>query len=286
MTRRKNADPNVKRGKKSWVSGTKLRFLQSHNDAWVSATKEGPNTAAVFYSNVSKLWIKKYGWHFDYKTDLDEDMPDPSLDALHDPEPEEAVDDDEAARRREYNEKMRKRIQSFYYRNNRSVSTADAAKEMVQILETAADANQRPPRRPQLLQYYSSLYYPHRIKATVDSEWAAMKKSSYSLEAEEQTKFVDFQNKVKRRFWENETQVFRDNLKKQLEMEHDARVQEFKAQQERIEKNGDSAEAYNLYVPLIPGIGLPTNSPLTLAAFRLLAQHSANSAMRLASNTG
>ncbi|KAF7968788.1 hypothetical protein HWV62_29302 [Athelia sp. TMB] len=234
MTRRKNEDPNVKPGKKSWVSGTKLRFLQSHNAAWESASREGPDAATVFYSNMAKLWIKKYGWHFNHEDDLEVDTPDPLLDTLG--EPEEPVDDEEAARRREYNDTMRKRV-----------STVDTAKEMVQILETAADANPKPPRRQQLLQYYSSLYYGRRIKATVDAEWAAMKRCSNDSEAEEKVKFVDFQNKVKRRFFNSETQTFRDNLKKQLEMEHQARVQEFEARADRtasLDKE-DCAETYH-----------------------------------------
>lgn len=105
MTRRKNADTTVKPGKKSWASGTKLKFLQSHNGAWLSSTARSPDAAGTFYSQVTKLWFKKYGWSFEYENDLDEDTPDPTPESLL--EPEEPVDDAEAARRKKCYNDMR-----------------------------------------------------------------------------------------------------------------------------------------------------------------------------------
>ncbi|KAF7968490.1 hypothetical protein HWV62_30447 [Athelia sp. TMB] len=240
MTRRKNEDPNVKPGKKSWVSGTKASFLQSHNSAWVSATGRGGDAAGAFYTQVTKLWVKKYGWYFDQEKDLDEDTPNPTAESLL--EPEEVVDDEEAEKRNEYFQSMRNRIRSYFYRANKTVSTVDAAKEIANILEGAAGSKPRPPRRMQLLQYYSTLYYPERIKPTVDAEWAKMRES----EAEEKIKFVDFQKKVTRRFWENETQAFRDNLIATREREYQARRKAFDEHVARVTKeNPHSAEAYH-----------------------------------------
>lgn len=104
MTRRRNADPTVKPGKQSWAAGTKLKFLQSHNSAWLSSTGQGPDAAGSFYSQVTKLWVKKYGWHFDHEKDLEDDTPDPTPESLL--EPEEAVDDAEAAKRAAYYKEM------------------------------------------------------------------------------------------------------------------------------------------------------------------------------------
>ncbi|KAF7969798.1 hypothetical protein HWV62_25977 [Athelia sp. TMB] len=242
MTRRKNAGGSSKPGKKSWISGTKARFLQSHNEAWVSATNRGSDAARSFYSDVTKLWIKKYGWHFDRNGDLEEDTPDPTQESLL--EPEEAVDDEEAERRKEYYSKMRECIRSYYYRANKTVSAADAAKEITEILENAAEAAPKPPRRPRILHYYSNIYYPERIKPIVDAEWAMMMNSLGN--EEDGNKFVDFQNKVTQRFWENETQAFRDNLKMQLKEEYLARHLAFEEHIERVAtQNPESAEAYH-----------------------------------------
>ncbi|KAF7971006.1 hypothetical protein HWV62_22269 [Athelia sp. TMB] len=242
MTRRKNVDSTVKPGKKSWVSGTKARFLHSHNNAWISATSQGPDKAVKFYSDVTKLFIKKYGWYHDLEKDLEEDTVDPTLESLQ--EPEEPVDKEETDRRSAYYINTCNRIRNYYYRHNKTVSTADTAQEIAEILETAADAQQKPPRRPQILHYYSSAYYPERIKPTVDAEWAKLKASA--AEGEETIKFVDFQNKVKKRFWANETQAFRDNLVAQMEREHAANVKEFRERMARVTKEQpESAEAYH-----------------------------------------
>ncbi|KAF7972065.1 hypothetical protein HWV62_19131 [Athelia sp. TMB] len=242
MTRRKNGDPTVKRGKKSWVSGTKARFLQTHNEAWFESTARGSDAAGAFYSQVTKLWIKKYGWHFDCEKDLDEDTPDPTLEDLL--EPEEPVDDEEAQKRAEYYQIMRPKIRNYFYRLNNTVSSADAAKEIVEILESAAEGNSKPPRKPQLLHYYSNLYYPSRIKPTVDDEWAKMKASD--TDVEKKVRFVDFQNKITRRFWKNETQAFRDNLQAKLESEHSAKRKAFEEHIARVAKeNPESPEAYH-----------------------------------------
>lgn len=88
--------------------------MQSHNAAWLSATAKGPDAAGAFYSQVTKLWIKKYGWGFDHLKDLEEDTPDPTLESLL--EPEESVSDAVAAEREAYHKDMR--AVSLFHREN------------------------------------------------------------------------------------------------------------------------------------------------------------------------
>lgn len=71
--------------KQTWASGTKGRFLNSHNLAWQSATEQGPDEAGAFYSLLTKLWIKQYSWHFDHETDLEEDTSNPTPESLLEP---------------------------------------------------------------------------------------------------------------------------------------------------------------------------------------------------------
>ncbi|KAF7974736.1 hypothetical protein HWV62_11415 [Athelia sp. TMB] len=151
----KNVDPNVKRGKKSWVAGTKARFLESHNKAWLSVTNQGTEAAGSFYLQVAKLWVKKYGWHFNHEKGLEQDTVDPTLTSLSDPE--EPVDDKEAKKCQKYYEEMCTRIRSYYYRANKTVSAVDTAKDIAEILESAAGAKPKPPCRPQILHYYSNM---------------------------------------------------------------------------------------------------------------------------------
>lgn len=82
----------------------------------------------------------------------------------------------------------------------------------------------------------------------MDAEWAKKKKTSLDNSEDEKTNFVHFQNKVTQRFWDNETQAFRNNLKIKLEEEHSARCSPFDEHAERVTKqNPESAEAYHLY---------------------------------------
>lgn len=126
------------------------------------------------------------------------------------------------------------------------MSTVDTAQEIADILENAADANPKAPRKLQVLHYYSHLYYQECIKPTVDAEWAK-KKTSLANSDNENTKFVHFQNQITQRFWENETQVFRDNLNTKLDEEHAARRRVFDEHAE-VTKKQESAEAYHSYV--------------------------------------
>lgn len=80
---------------------------------------------------------------------------------------------------------------------------------------------------------------------------------------DESTKFVHFQNKITQRFWENETQAFRDNLRTKLEEEHAARRRAFDEHIEMIAKQDpESAEAYHSYVFSEPVLLFRTSSSL------------------------
>lgn len=105
MTRPKNPDGPQKKGPKPWASGSKLAFLQRHNTEWLSAHARGSEVIGPFYTQVTKMWIKKYGWHWDHREDPAVEPPDPSVDDVL--QPEEEVDSEEAEKRQQYATKMR-----------------------------------------------------------------------------------------------------------------------------------------------------------------------------------
>ncbi|KAF7966470.1 hypothetical protein HWV62_38168 [Athelia sp. TMB] len=219
--------------RKSFSCPTTRRGYQQRSGAATLLARSTPTSRSFSSRNTAGILTQ---------TDLAEDTPDPSWDSLL--EPDEAVDDAEAARRAEYFTKMRNKIRGIYCRANKTVSTADAAKEIVEILEKVADTVPKPPRKAQLLHYYSNVYWPTRIRPVALDEWAKLKISN--PEYVEKTKFIDFQNKVTKRFWENKTQAFRDNLKAQLEQEHEVKRRVFDKHIERVTKeNPESAEAYH-----------------------------------------
>lgn len=144
---------------------------------------------------------------------------------------------------------MLQRIIQHYNKANKAVSEADTKKEIAEILEKAAEAKPKPPRKPRTLHYYSHLYYQDRIRPTVEEEWRKKKMSRLSPELEDDTvALVDFRHKVTQRFWQNETKAFRDNVQKKLEEEHAARKKAFNDYIERVTKEDpESAEGYHSY---------------------------------------
>jgi hypothetical protein len=64
------------------VHGTKLSFFVRRKDAWIHESEA--NRAGAFYTKMSKLFVKKYGWHLADDQDLAEDVEDP---------PDEAADE-------------------------------------------------------------------------------------------------------------------------------------------------------------------------------------------------
>lgn len=94
------------RGRPSWVTGTKLTFLDRYADEWQKATDEGLVEAGKFYTRITKHFIKKYGWHFDRWSD--KQCPDPDPATIDNDEPQDGLTSDEVAARNEYFRKLRR----------------------------------------------------------------------------------------------------------------------------------------------------------------------------------
>lgn len=96
---------NRSRGRPSWVSGSKLAFLSQYSIDWQTATDTGLVAAGQFYTNITKRFIKKYGWDFDRWTD--KECPDPNPDTIDDDEDHETLTEEESTKRNEYFRTMR-----------------------------------------------------------------------------------------------------------------------------------------------------------------------------------
>lgn len=67
---------------------------------WQVAMAIGPDTAGTVHWKVTKLFIKKYGWHFNHEDDVPDGIPDPPDSSLLDPEP--SINKDESKAHHEY----------------------------------------------------------------------------------------------------------------------------------------------------------------------------------------
>lgn len=97
------AQKNRGRGRVTWATGTKFKFLDSHATQWQHSLDD--NTSSQFYSSVARLWIKKYGWFFDHWSDLENDTEGTVEDDLD--FADGASSEDELEKCREYFDAMR-----------------------------------------------------------------------------------------------------------------------------------------------------------------------------------
>ncbi|KAJ7164598.1 hypothetical protein C8R43DRAFT_946413 [Mycena crocata] len=109
--RGKRSDPALKRGKPSWVWGTKLVFFGSRKHLWLKAMEEG--TQGKFYTKMAKLYVVKYDHTLGDKEDFEYDVEDPP-DEWADRVVNEVVPPDVAAFRQKYHNTVRDRIGAWY----------------------------------------------------------------------------------------------------------------------------------------------------------------------------
>jgi hypothetical protein len=89
------------RGHPSWVTGTKLEFLDQYSVDWQTAIDKGTHAAGLFYTKITKCFIKKYGWDFNRWSSSDE-VPDPDESTINDEDSQEGLSDDEVTKQNEY----------------------------------------------------------------------------------------------------------------------------------------------------------------------------------------
>lgn len=56
-------EPNAT-GRKSWVYGNKLALYLGYTDEWQRARDAGVDAAGKYYTNLAKITISLYGWHW------------------------------------------------------------------------------------------------------------------------------------------------------------------------------------------------------------------------------
>jgi hypothetical protein len=93
------------RGRPSWVTGTKLVFLEQYAEQWQKATDTNLVAAGHFYTKVTRRFIKKYGWHFNRWTD--KDCPDPDPATIDEDDTQDRLTKEEAVKRNEYYQDLR-----------------------------------------------------------------------------------------------------------------------------------------------------------------------------------
>lgn len=94
------------RGRPSWVTGTKLTFLERYSEDWQKAIDMGLTQAGIFYDRVTRRFIKRFGWFFDRWSDPEDD-PDIDEAALDDEDPQDGLSMEEVEKRNKYFHELR-----------------------------------------------------------------------------------------------------------------------------------------------------------------------------------
>ncbi|KAF8208329.1 hypothetical protein K438DRAFT_1961822 [Mycena galopus ATCC 62051] len=185
--------PPVKPGKQGWVHGSKLRFFQGHKDEFVAAVEV--NKTGAFYSSIAKQYLAVYG----YNTAWDADLPQGQSAAV-DIDPNEnvnAIDPEEAERRREYFKLLHSKISVWQ-------------------LFDKSELDPPSPVKQRALHFYSNNFYYERIKPHVVTRWAAVSCLPNPLA------LVTIRNVVMKEAWVAETPAFRADVEQAVEKEHAA----------------------------------------------------------------
>jgi hypothetical protein len=111
--KRKKGETKKKRGKASWVWGTKLRFFEARKDEWLAAVDT--NQTSPFYTTMAKLYVRKYGYHVKDNEDLVEDIADPPDEAAN-VVVNECLDVEEAEARSKYHNTLHQVSSLLYQR--------------------------------------------------------------------------------------------------------------------------------------------------------------------------
>ncbi|KII83052.1 hypothetical protein PLICRDRAFT_180780 [Plicaturopsis crispa FD-325 SS-3] len=227
-------------GRTSWVKGTKLTFLDSRRETWQRAVDAGPVKAGVFYSNVTKLFLKKYGYNLPLDEDLEVDVEDPPDECIDDEDPEqEDMDEEEAERRSDIYTTTRTKIGQWYRHKYRKLLKRDKRSDMLNSLfENIANFTPKPPRKLRVEQFYSKKYYASRIKARFEADWERAQEDWKVVEGNgnpdnlRAPSRINVRNQATKAAYEMETDEFKKDVEIWLETERAAKLRAFEAKKE------------------------------------------------------
>lgn len=88
------------------------------------------------------------------------------------------------------------------------------------MFDNIAEKMPTKPRRPRLLQFYSSLYYDSHIKKDFDIEWERILNLPEEERGSEDPVEIVMRNEFTMMRWEQESEATKESVKKKLELFH------------------------------------------------------------------
>ncbi|KAK6974085.1 hypothetical protein R3P38DRAFT_3239949 [Favolaschia claudopus] len=217
--RKRTGQPPKKPGKEGWVHGTKLTFFENMRDEFIAcaATK----TQGDFYSRAATTYLKTYGYHTAWESDLEEGQ-----DVADDVDEDEDVDSlpvEEATSRADYFHELRRKIGVWFNAHygggvQKRKTGVTGFKKLFDKPELAPPA----PHKPQVLHFYPRHFYTERIKPRVIARLAAHSRLQNPPAP------LAVRNQVIRECWMAETAEFRAEVIEAMEKEHAAALAAYK----------------------------------------------------------
>ncbi|KAJ7117955.1 hypothetical protein C8R43DRAFT_960459 [Mycena crocata] len=211
----KRSDPPLKRGKPSWVWGTKLEFFGGRKDLWLKAMEEG--SQSVFYTKMAKLYVLKYGRELADKEDFEFDVMDPP-DELANRVVNEVLSTEETASHQKYYAWLRDRI-GAWYRTQYANLVKDDKVVFGDLFGSLTAGVRKKPKKPKLQHYYSSRFYHERVAGRVEARLRALEKRAGHT-GEAMPEAITVQNEMTKEVLEEEPEHFVAQLELDLDREY------------------------------------------------------------------
>ncbi|KAJ7786799.1 hypothetical protein B0H14DRAFT_3506384 [Mycena olivaceomarginata] len=221
--RRKAGDPAAKPGKPSWVWGTKLKFFDARKDEWAVASRK--KVAGEFYIKMAKLYTAKYGFLLDDDEDFECDVADPP-DWVANKVVNERLTPEETKFRQDYHAKFRDRLGGWYRTQYASLLKEDKA-TFSEIFGRLGEGTRKPPRRPQLLHFYSEKRWDSHIKPRADERKRVLEGRAERTGIPAPAAIL-IQNEVTKECWMDEPESFKDEMLREREREHEIHLRAWK----------------------------------------------------------
>ncbi|KAH9952745.1 hypothetical protein BGW80DRAFT_1469325 [Lactifluus volemus] len=214
------------KGKSKWQQAALLR-KPPHNYNAKAKTKE----ATIFYSEVTRAFIERFGYNLGYGENLKDDQEVKDLGPMPVatfPEEEQAA---EHERRDEYYTELRQKLSAWYRNNCKAQPEQNSKQTVAHIIEKFVSSGRlQPPRKQKIVDKYYNLEWENKLKDRFD-EW---KVSNPQIIAG--SELLKEQNIFVNRALAEEGKDYNERLKARVDESHQSRLATWK-------KNLDSTKA-------------------------------------------
>lgn len=252
-------DEITKAGRRSWATGTKYRLFLMAVGEWQHARDTG--TVSIFYTNITKQFIAKYGWGWDIK--LDKECPDPSPEEWALVMDHTGISEAEVETRNAYFKMVRyvsathknvtcttdideQKINLWYLHNYGQVADSeDQSTKVQEMLGKMGEDQPKAPRKKQIIQYYSQIHFKAKgIKEVVDRLWEG-EKDKPPAPGQKPLRRLDLSNRITREYFARETPEFLIQLENERNAEHERAEEKHRKALAALDKPPETAEDYH-----------------------------------------